>query len=843
MKTKKLTKIAGVITLLACIWGGVSCEQNLPEETYTVTFDSDGGSEIKPVTVNDGEKVTKPEDPTKTGYTFKGWFIGDKEYDFETAVTANITLKAKWEAGTFTVTFDSDGGSVVESAVVKDGAKVTKPKDPTKAGYTFKGWFTGDKEYDFETLVTADITLKAKWEVVTYTVKFDSDGGSEIKPVTVKDGAKVTKPADPTKTGYTFKGWLNGETVYNFETAVTANITLKAKWEVVTYKITYELNNGTGDEGNPTTYTIETDTFTIKNLVSGPAATPNFVGWFSDKDLTKPAVTTITKGSTGDLSFYAKWSAKSTFTVTFNFVGMEGSDSVKVEDGEALTSEQLKSVKSKIPSDYEFVDFYTNQECTTKFDVKKTFTSDSTLYVKVNEIKKFTVTFDSAGGSGVESVTVKDGAKVPKPADPTRTGYTFKGWLNGADVYNFETAVTADITLKAKWEIVTYTVKFDSADGSEVKSVTVNHGEKVPKPADPKKDGYTFKGWLNGADVYNFETAVTANITLKAKWEVITYTVTFDSDDGSEVESAKVNHGAKVPKPADPTKDGYAFKGWLNGGNDFDFDTAVTTNITLKAKWEVEAKEELSADGNVLTITNPKIENEWGTTVEKNCVITFSGNSAVKFVHKDLLSFDKIEFQYTVEKADANDAKISVKAADLKLEGNNKYKDCAYPTLNKEGGPLVYSMSELKSQQAGMEYIVLANNSNDGDWKNGPAWDADWKLTITKIILSKTVAGTAIKEFGKGETVKFAELEITSENAANYLLRVSFTLDDPEKKGWGAGAIADSGWVDLKISTLPVNEEGFIDIEISDIIVKSDSFLINWWASYATLLKCEIIKK
>lgn len=368
--------------------GGVSCEQNLPEEkTYTVKFDSDGGSEIKPVTVEDGGKVTKPEDPTRTGYTFKGWFNGDTEYDFEKAVTADITLKAKWEV-----------------------------------------------------------------VVVNYTVTFDSDGGSEVAAVEVKDGEKVIKPADPTKDGYTFKGWLDGEDVYDFEKAVTANITLKANWEVVTYNITYELNGGTGDEGNPKTYTIETADFTIKNLVSGPAATPNFVGWYSDKDLTKPAVTTITKGSTGNLSFYAKWSAKSTFTVTFNFVGVEGSDSVKVKDGEALTSAQLESVKSKISSDYVFEDFYTNQECTTKFDVTKKFTANYTLYVKVNEIKKFTVTFDSDGGSEVESAKVNHGAKVPKPADPTKDGYTFKGWFNGDKEYDFETAVTTNITLKAKWE-------------------------------------------------------------------------------------------------------------------------------------------------------------------------------------------------------------------------------------------------------------------------------------------------------------------------------------------------------------------------------------------------------
>ena len=228
---------------------------------------------------------------------------------------------------------------------------------------------------------------------------------------------------------------------------------MKAKWEVVTYKITYELNNGTGDKDNPTSYTIETDDFTIKDPVSGPGETPNFVGWYSDKDFTKPAVTTITKGSTGNLSFYAKWSAKSTFTVTFNFVGVEGSDSVKVEDGEALTSAQLESVKSKISSDYVFVDFYTNKECTTKFDVTTTITADSTVYVKVkvNEIKKFTVTFESNGGSKVAAAEVKDGEKVKKPADPTKDGYTFKGWFNGDKEYDFGTAVTANITLKAKW--------------------------------------------------------------------------------------------------------------------------------------------------------------------------------------------------------------------------------------------------------------------------------------------------------------------------------------------------------------------------------------------------------
>lgn len=239
----------------------------------------------------------------------------------------------------------------------------------------------------------------------------------------------------------------------------------------------------------------------------------------------------------------------------------------------------------------------------------------------------------------------------------------------------------------------------------------------------------------------------------------------------------------------------------------------------MKAKWEVvevvEAKEELSADGNVLTITNPKIENEWGATVEKNSVITFSGNSAVKFVYKDLLSFDKIEFQYTVEKADANDAKISVKAADLKLE-ENKYKDCAYPTLNKEGGSLVYSMSELKSKQAGMEYIILANNSNDNDWTNGPAWDADWKLTITKIILSKTVAGAELVLFDptnyNGEVIekdgeKYAKITVDGYNTT-----ISITpVDCSEVTTFKVKMYAEEENANFNL-TLGIKDSGYADI-------------------------------
>ena len=134
----------------------------------------------------------------------------------------------------YTVTFDSDGGSAVEKQTVEEGKKATKPTDPIKEGYDFAGWYNGEAAFDFETAIKANITLKAHWTIKTFTVTFDTDGGSEVVAQTVEYNGKATKPADPTKDGYIFKGWYNGDTEFWFNSiAITENITVKAKWEII----------------------------------------------------------------------------------------------------------------------------------------------------------------------------------------------------------------------------------------------------------------------------------------------------------------------------------------------------------------------------------------------------------------------------------------------------------------------------------------------------------------------------------------------------------------------------------------------------------------------------------
>ena len=199
---------------------------------YTITFDTNGGSEIAPITQDYGTEITAPDNPTRKGYTFKGW---DKEIP-EAMPAENITVKARWEINQYTITFDTNGGSEIAPITQDYGTEITAPDKPTRKGYTFKGW---DKEIP-ETMPAENITVKAQWEINQYTIAFDTNGGSEIAPITQDYGTEITAPDNPTRKGYTFKGWDREIP----ETMPAENITITARWKD-TEKPTGEIIIGT----------------------------------------------------------------------------------------------------------------------------------------------------------------------------------------------------------------------------------------------------------------------------------------------------------------------------------------------------------------------------------------------------------------------------------------------------------------------------------------------------------------------------------------------------------------------------------------------------------------------
>ena len=190
-----------------------------------VTY-KDGDSEYAKQVLPSGTLATRPDAPAATpGYTFGGWNKADgTAWDYASdKVTDNITLYAKWAANTYTITFDTAGGSEIAPITQDYGTVITAPEAPTREGYTFIGW---DKEIP-TTMPAENMTVTAQWEINQYTITFDTNGGSEIAPITQDYGTAITAPANPTREGYTFIGWDR-----EIPTTMPAeNITLKAKWK------------------------------------------------------------------------------------------------------------------------------------------------------------------------------------------------------------------------------------------------------------------------------------------------------------------------------------------------------------------------------------------------------------------------------------------------------------------------------------------------------------------------------------------------------------------------------------------------------------------------------------
>ncbi len=178
---------------------------------------------------------------TRAGYTQVGWSTvdgGEKVYGFEDVYTQNeaLTLYPVWNTNKYTITFDTNGGSEIAPITQDYGTEITAPDNPTRKGYTFKGW---DKEIP-ETMPAENITVKAQWEINQYTIAFDTNGGSEIAPITQDYGTEITAPDNPTRKGYTFKGWDREIP----ETMPAENITITARWKD-TEKPTGEIIIGT----------------------------------------------------------------------------------------------------------------------------------------------------------------------------------------------------------------------------------------------------------------------------------------------------------------------------------------------------------------------------------------------------------------------------------------------------------------------------------------------------------------------------------------------------------------------------------------------------------------------
>jgi len=227
MKNKKLILILLCLILTGC-----------KNKTYTVTFDTLGGSVIDSITLKEGATIKDIEKPTKEGYLFVNWLKDGLEYNSNTPIKEDITLTASWiEApdlvNDYTITYVTD--DYIEKIMVKENDTLQEPEEPIKENYEFLGWYVGDELYDFKNKVTKDIILTAKYKKAEVTITFDIYDGLVITKKTIIKGETLEIPETPTKEGYKFLKWVANEQEFSFDTKITEDITLKAIWEKIEY--------------------------------------------------------------------------------------------------------------------------------------------------------------------------------------------------------------------------------------------------------------------------------------------------------------------------------------------------------------------------------------------------------------------------------------------------------------------------------------------------------------------------------------------------------------------------------------------------------------------------------
>ena len=226
---------------------------------HKVIFDTDGGNEISPVMVKEGKTLIEVTEPVKENYIFRGWLNGKEIYNFNSPVVTDLTLKAYWEEvpeneKIYTLTFDSDGGSAVNSQKVKNGEYPIKPQNPTKEGYNFKDWYLNGKIFSWNFTLSSNTTIKAVWVAKPMLkITFNSNGGSAVSPINVYKG-ETADLKEPTKAGYVFAGWYYRNTKYTNDTPINSSVTLTAKWMTTdeanavqatnAIKSSYEILNG-----------------------------------------------------------------------------------------------------------------------------------------------------------------------------------------------------------------------------------------------------------------------------------------------------------------------------------------------------------------------------------------------------------------------------------------------------------------------------------------------------------------------------------------------------------------------------------------------------------------------
>ena len=551
MKKKFLTVSITLLLLISAISIFVACSA----KKFSVSFVQEGEKTIV-VEVEEGGKLDPSDIPVpkaKTGYTVV-W--GEANLN---EIKSDLTVRAVETANSYVVSYDTDGGTEVPNGRFTYDSAYELP-NTSKSGFILKGWYLGGEliESGSAWKIADNVTLKAKWAEAR-NVSFVQEGYDTIV-VKVENGGSV-KPSDipmpKAKIGYTVT-WEDIDL-----TNITADISVGVVETANSYVVSYDTDGGTE---------VANDRFTYDSAYELPTPSKSgfiFKGWYVGDEL-------IESGSAwkiaGDVTLKAKWAE----TCNVYFV-QEGYDTVIIE---------VKNGGSVNPSDIPMPKIKTGYTVTWE-EVDLT---DITTNITVNAVEtanSYAVSYDADGGTEAsdDMFTYDSAYELPTTS---KSGFIFKGWYSGDELIESGSAwkIADDVTLKAKWAEI-YNVSFVQ-EGQETVVIMVEQGDSLASsdlPTPKTKTGYTVT-W-EAVDL----TDITSNITVHAVEIAKTYTVSYDTDGGTELQNGRFTYDSAYELPT-TSKSGFNFKGWYLGSDLVESGSAwkIANNVTLKAKWTLNVE-------------------------------------------------------------------------------------------------------------------------------------------------------------------------------------------------------------------------------------------------------------
>lgn len=576
----------------------------------------------------------------KPAYNFAGWYNGttkvssNASYTF--AVTANISLTAKFTIKTFTTTTaNSTGGtaSVNKSSVEYGGSAIWTATPST--GYNFSKWSNGSTINPMTvSMITANTHITPVFVLKSYTVTWNPNGGTVDPTSTTKTHGSTlgtlptpTRAADAQYT-YTFKGWFTattGGTQISASTTVTGNVTYYAQWTATLRSYTATFNGNGGDTPSPSTIT-KTYGSELGTLPTCSRTGYTFLGWYTaSSGGTKISSTTKIIGT---VTYYAQWSINS-YTLTYNVNGGNAVSptSKSVQYGSTYGTLPTPTKNSDAEFTYAFAGWYTAASGGTQVTANTTMgAGNTTIYAHWTATRRnYTINYQTTYGSlNRTSQSVAYGSKgsctLTMPSNDAQYTYTFQGWYTAANgggtkVGSSLTLETPSVTGAATYyayvtrSTKSYTHTFNSNGGGIVSPSTITKAYNTALGTLPtvSRTGYTFVGWFDtsaasGGTQATTTTKVTETKTWYARWSINSYTFTFDKNGGNTPSTTTITKEYNTvigtlptcTRNADNTYT-YAFAGWFDtsassGGTKLTTTTNVTSNKTWYARWTATYK-------------------------------------------------------------------------------------------------------------------------------------------------------------------------------------------------------------------------------------------------------------